>query len=122
MTRISLSLLAAAAALVLTMPGAYAAGTAARDARPITMSVSIPAPHRPAIATAGAAYRALRRHGMTAIRGLGLIGDYWEAEGLRRGKPVVGYAYRDGALSIRRATPGQLFAAFGRLPLPRGVS
>ncbi len=123
MTRISLSLLAAAA-LVLAMPGARAAGLQGlKDRAPHHRVIfSIPAPHGPVIATAGEARRALRRDGMTAIHGLGLIGDYWEAEGLRRGVPVVGYAYRDGTLSIRRATPGQLFAAFGRLPLSRGVS
>lgn len=121
MKRISLSLLTAAA-LTFAIPGARAAGKAARHAPSNTLSFFIPAPRRPAIATAGAARDALRRHGMAAIRGLGRIGDYWEAEGLRRGRPVVGYAYRDGEVSIRGATPEQLVETFGRLPLARSAS
>lgn len=58
----------------------------------------------------------LRRHGLADIRGLGRVGDYWEAEARSGGKPVVVYLIDNGALYIRhysRAAVAATFAAAG---------
>lgn len=72
------------------------------------------------IASEGQARAALAGDGVTDLRGLGQVGDYWEGEGLRHGQPVVAYLFDNGAVEIKHYPPGEIRQAFGFLPPPRG--
>jgi hypothetical protein len=61
----------------------------------------------PKIATEDQALATLRARGLTHIAGLGLVGDYWEGEGVLRGRPVVAYLFGNGALEVKPAQPGE---------------
>lgn len=65
----------------------------------------------PKIATEGDALQALHRRGVTQIGRIGHVGDYWESDGILNGRPIVGYAFDNGAVEIKRAGPGEIQSA-----------
>ncbi len=116
MTRFGSALLLAGA--LSFMPFLLAAAdTGTPDAgTAIPERVQIPPPPAPQITSEAQATAVLRDHGVTALRRLGQIGDYWEGAGLVKGQPVAVYLFADGTLWIRRYPPGLLTQAFGGLP------
>jgi hypothetical protein len=58
------------------------------------------------IATDDQALATLHQHGIARVSGLGRVGDYWEGEGLLKGKPVIAYVFNDGALKVEPIRPG----------------
>jgi len=80
----------------------------------------IPPVPQPRIATETQARAALARQGVHDLQHLGQVGDYWEGEGRAAGKPVVAYAFANGAVEIRPASSAQLQQAFGATPQPAG--
>ena len=59
------------------------------------------------IATASQALAALHHGGVARVSSLGRVGDYWESDGLLKGKPVIAYVFSDGRLKIQPASPGE---------------
>lgn len=59
------------------------------------------------IATDDQALAAMRAHGVTQVQRLGLVGDYWEGEGLLDGRYVVAYIFDNGAFEARPTVPGE---------------
>jgi len=111
MKRIGFSVIAFAAASVLALP------VAAQGVAPLS---SCRVGGR--VETENGALAVLHRCGVNSVAGLGRVGDYWEGEGLLRGKPVVAYLYDEGTLSLQRYPTKQLMAAFGALPRTHGLS
>lgn len=107
-------ILAAVAAVALGPPAVANAGAWGFEAA--TAPASVAASSTPRITSAAQAHRILSEHGVTAIRRLGQIGDYWEAEGLVKGAPVAAYLFTNGTLSIRHYAPDLLAQAFGASP------
>jgi hypothetical protein len=58
------------------------------------------------VVTDDEALAVLHRHGIAQVSTLGRVGDYWEGEGMLKGKPVIAYVFTDGALRIQSASPG----------------
>ncbi len=86
------------------------AGAPAMPARifPIT---AVPSPR---ISTEAQARHAMLRHGLKNVTQLGPVGDYWEANADKRGKPVVVYLFADGTLRVERH-PKIMVEAGGRM-------
>ena len=65
----------------------------------------------PKIATEGDALQALHRQGVVRISRIGHVGNYWESDGMLNGRPVVGYAFDNGAVETKPASPGAIQSA-----------
>lgn len=72
----------------------------------------IPAPSAPKIATEGQALAALHARGVSQVRHIGLVGDYWEGMGIEGGRPVVAYVFDNGAIETHPASADELQQAF----------
>jgi hypothetical protein len=70
----------------------------------------------PKIAVASQALATLHQHGISDIRRFGRVGDYWEAEGTKGGKPVIAYVFATGVVEVKPANRTMLRQAFGALP------
>ena len=59
------------------------------------------------VVTDDEALAVLHRHGIAQVSTLGRVGDYWEGEGMLKGKPVIAYVFTDGALKNSVGEPGR---------------
>jgi hypothetical protein len=114
MARVGSSLLLAAAFGFMPFLAAVASDYSAEGTK--RDRIVIPAPPAPQITSQAQAEAVLHDHGITTIRRLGQIGDYWEGEGLASGVPVAAYVFANGTLWIRNDPPALLTQAFGELP------
>lgn len=90
---------------------------------PALAEAPLPPPYGPvgiSVANPQQALADLHRRGLTDIHGLGLIGDYWEGEGLLHGRRVVAYLFENGTLRLHRYPRTELMQAFGNQPRPFG--
>lgn len=117
--RIGLATVAMSAALGMAMLPTSARIMAPGDVYAIGQSeppLPLPVPvtgATPRFERPGWARAVLSCHGLTEIRGLARIGDYWEAAATDRGRSVVVYLLDNGNLSIRHYSRAAMAATFG---------
>ncbi len=109
-------------ALVLGLSGLLLAAPAfAQGDRVVNLMAppfNVPPPAK--VVRSDQALAALHHSGLRDVRRLGRVGDYWEGEGMLRGKATLAFVFENGAVTLKPATAAALRQALNVLPPTAG--